>query len=1127
LKEEQKYLLEEFIFDLTEIPSSDVLVNLDISKKDVFKIHYELSEKLEFPLENILSQIIKVSVQNKRNSDTDSLCIALNGLTWDYKAKKVTSPLILIPISFKINKISQTIGFNLDTENYIFNPFIVNELKRSYDLIWEFNEEKDLYENLAIFTQFLNQNELEFTIENFKFIGNFHHHRYQIVKDLEALKNQEQNHLVKEILGEDFDNLTNIKVLTDCNLVSTDKDQLQVFEKIKTGNLLIQGPPGTGKSQVLTNLLAKLLFAGKMNLVVSEKKAALEVLVKKLSQYNLDDFTFISQGQIKSHDFIQKLKTTWDKLEIKNEKQPKNLLLSEQLLAQLQLTIDKMLSKNLIGGISLEEFKNLLKNHDLQKVEYSTAVPEIKVWLEQKSAIEQLYSIWGGFEKLHFLSQNALREHVQLDQEIRQLKLQFEKFAQKFEIETVGELIQIIRQIPRFQIIENESYKKYASVFSSKKDQNKFEKLKTKWITKEAEYLLISSEEKNWLQKPNISQIESWKIQLTGTWWTKRKAEKQIKTCLKDKNIVPQIAIENWLKYLVLIEVIQKLKEQFLIFGIERPALEIESISYIVKQLENEKSNELNHALSIDNNKRKEAVLAANELQIFQQKIKNIFFYDVEKITLKNLIYLDKNIEAIILQKSTLINFNSNIYNLLLSSKSPEEITQKILKSHWVNFESKWPELAKFDGSTLFEKIEKIIKSEQEEMFCFGKEIYYKQTEKFQYYNSILRTPNGQLKPYEKALKSKLKIGKSILVKEFAKSKQHKTIRELLNNEARIWIEVLTPIWLSTPTQVAVTFPMEQSLFEWVIFDEASQIPLSNALGSLQRAERAIIAGDEQQMSPSNYFASAITGVDLLHQANYYYPKTTLKHHYRSNHPALISFSNRYFYQNELIAYPSSTENKQPLNLHFIENGRFIDRQNIAEAKAVADLIEKSIDGIETLGIVAFSEQQLECIWKELSTATQQKINQNTVQGKGFYRALEQVQGDECDILIISLGYAKNEIGEFHKRFGPLNQKNGSKRLNVLLTRSKKSIHFFSSIKSKDLELSTNESINLLRYYLIQLENETENMPLKFPYDLQVKIKKNNQLLISQITDKINDARELVTTHDVLTKRGWKIQYEL
>lgn len=1126
MKEEQKYLLEEFIFDLTEIPSSDVLVNLDISKKDVFKIFDELSEKLEFPLENTLSQIIKVAVQNKRNSDTESLCIALNGLTWEYKGKIVTSPLILIPISFKINKITQKIGFHLDIENFIVNPFIVNQLKRSYNLIWESSEEKDFDENLEIFNQFLNQNELEFTIENFKFIGNFHHHRYQIVKDLEALKNQEQNHLVKEILGEDFDNQTNIIALTDYNLVSIDKDQMQVFEKIKTGNLVIQGPPGTGKSQVLTNLLAKLLYAGKMNLVVSEKKAALEVLVKKLSLFNLDDFTFISQGQVKSHDFIQKLKTTWDKLEIKNEKLPKNLLLSEQLLAQLQLTIDKMLSKNLIGGISLEEFKNLLKNHDLQKVEYSSAVPEIKVWLEQKSAIEQLYSIWGGFEKLHFLSQNALREHLQLDQEIRQLRLQFEKFAQKFEIETVGELVQIIRQIPRFQIIENESYKKYASVFTSKKDQSKFEKIKNKWLTKEAEFNLISSEEKNWNEKPNVSQIESWKIQLASTWWIKRKAEKQIKNCLKNKDVVPQIAIENWLKYLSISEEIQKLKEQFLSFGIERPELEIESISYIVKQLENEKANELNQALLIGESKRKQAILASNELQTFHQKIKNVLNNDLQKITIKNLIDLEEKIEEIILQRNVLINFNSNIYNLILTSESPQIIAEKILKSHWVNFESNWPELAKFNGDTLLEKIEKIIQSEQEEMFLFGKEIYFQQAQKFEQLNSILRTTSAKLKPEEKVLKAKLKIGKSILVKEFAKSKQHKTIRELLNSEARVWIEVLTPIWLSTPAQVAVTFPMEKSLFDWVIFDEASQIHLSNALGSLQRSKRGIIAGDDQQMSPSNYFASSITGVDLLHQANYYYPKTTLKHHYRSNHPALISFSNRYFYQNELIAYPSSTENKQPLNLHFIENGQFIDRQNMEEAKAVAALIEKSIDGKDALGIVAFSEQQLDCIWKELSATTQQKINQNIEQGKGFFRALEQVQGDECDTLIISFAYAKNEIGEFHKRFGPLNQKSGSKRLNVLLTRAKKSIHFFSSITSKDLKLSTNESINLLRYYLIQLESENENKTLEFPYDLEVKIEKNNQLLISQVTNKINDARELVTTHDVLTKRGWKIKYE-
>lgn len=1126
MKKEQKYLLEEFIFDLTEIQASDILVNVDFSKKEFFQIKTKLSESCEFPVEKSLSQIIKIAIQNKRTSDTDSLCIAYNGLNWNYKGKQVVSPLILIPISFKINKVSQTITFKPDFENFLFNPFIINEIQRSYGLKWEPNDVLDMDENLISLHEFLNTNQFEVTIENFKIIGNFHHHRYQIVKDLEALQNQEQNHLVKEILGEEFNNETDIKPLTNFNLVSIDKDQLLVFEKIKTGNLVIQGPPGTGKSQVLTNLLAKLLFEGKMNLVVSEKKAALEVLVKKLNQYQLDDFTFISQGKIKSHDFVQKLKNTWDKLELKVEEPAKNLMLSEQLLSQFQLTLDKMLSKNLIGGVSLEEFKKLLKDIDLKDITYSSAVPSIKTWLEQKSDIEKLYVSWGSFDKIKFLSQNALKDNFQLDQDIKNLKAEFEKFSKKFEINTVAELVQIIKQIPRFQILENELYKKYASLFSTKRDKNKFETLKIKWLSKASELNLIKSEESNWKTKPNLTQVESWKIQLSSNWWVKRKAEKQINIQLQNKEIIPEIAVENWQKYLSISQELQILEHEFLKLGIERPSVEIDSISYIVTQLENEKLNEINQAFSIDSTIRKEAILLSKELNDLLQKLKNIIDYDLDKLTLKDLIELEKSAVKIIREKNTLIHFNTELYKLIRTSKSPLEIAKRVLKSHWVDFESKWPELAKFDGQTMLSKIENIIKSENEEMFLFGKQIFHQQTEKFQRLNAILRTPSGKLKGDEKIFKANLKIGKSILVKEFAKTKQHKTIRELLKSEARIWIEILTPIWLSTPTQVAVTFPMEESLFDWVIFDEASQIPLSNALGSLQRAKRAIVAGDEHQMSPSSYFSGSVSSVDLLHQANYYYTKTTLKHHYRSNHPELISFSNRYFYQNELIAFPSSAENKHPLNLHFVENGRFIERQNIEEAKAVAKLIEKLIDQDDSLGIVAFSEQQIDSIWRKLSPSTKQKFSQKVEQGKGFFRALEQIQGDECDILIISLGYAKNELGEFHKRFGPLNQKNGSKRLNVLLTRSKKAIHFFSSIKSNELELSTNESVNLLRYLLIKLEEENRNEELVFPFDLDVKIEQPGQLSILNVTDKIDDARELITLHDVLSKRGWQISYQ-
>ena len=687
MSEIQKYQLEEFIFDLTEIPASDILVNLDFTKKDIFEIETELEPTIELDLENPLAQILKVAIHNKRNSDTETLCIAINGLHWEYKGKQVISPLILMPIKHKINKAKQTLTLHLDFENYLFNPFILNEIKRTFELGWEMDEHLTISENLKAFHGFIVEHELNFKIQRFKFLGNFHHHRYQIVKDLEALKKQEQNHLVNEILGENSEIEPSNKNLTNFNLLPVDKDQLTVFEKIKSGNLVIQGPPGTGKSQVLTNLLAKLLHAGKMNLVVSEKKVALEVLVKKLAQFELDDFTFISQSQVKSHDLIQKLKNTWQKLEQPIENPTVNLLLSDQLLAQLQLTIDKMLTKNLIGGVSLETFRNLIQHVNLDEITFSSQVPTIETWLEQKSEVEAIYKSWGGFEKIKILNQHSIREFVNLDTEVRQLKAQFEKFSNLFEVENVGQLIQLCTQIPRFQIVENEIYKKYAPVFSSPKARNKFEKLKNQWLIKEAEFELTKSEEINWKTAPTWTEIESWKIQLSASWWTRKKTIRLIKSKLANQDIVPEIAIENWKKYLLSQEEIQKLKSQFIAIGIERPALEIESISYIVKQLENDNSNELNHAFSMDENKRKVAIQASKDLENFHQTAKNLFNYDLHKITLKNLIELEQDIEEIILHKKQLINFDSNIYNLIKSHKNPEEIEKIILKSHWVNFE--------------------------------------------------------------------------------------------------------------------------------------------------------------------------------------------------------------------------------------------------------------------------------------------------------------------------------------------------------------------------------------------------------------------------------------------------------
>ena len=277
-------------------------------------------------------------------------------------------------------------------------------------------------------------------------------------------------------------------------------------------------------------------------------------------------------------------------------------------------------------------------------------------------------------------------------------------------------------------------------------------------------------------------------------------------------------------------------------------------------------------------------------------------------------------------------------------------------------------------------------------------------------------------------------------------------------------------------------------------------------------------------MSPSTYFkAGSKDAVDLLHQASFHWKNVSLKHHYRSDHPELIRFSNRYFYQNELKAFPSFTALKQPIQSHLVE-GRYENGKNLIEAKATAAFIQKTLSSNETIGIVAFSQTQLEAIFAALDPKSQEILLERVEEDRAFLRSLEHVQGDECDHLIISLGYGKDEEGQFHMRFGPLNQAGGGKRLNVLLTRARKKIDFFHSVTASDFSLSQNENVDLLRRFLHQLETATTETELEFPGSLEP-IQHGNKLTFSQIFSSITDAGELVTLVRVLESRGWKLEF--
>ena len=213
-------------------------------------------------------------------------------------------------------------------------------------------------------------------------------------------------------------------------------------------------------------------------------------------------------------------------------------------------------------------------------------------------------------------------------------------------------------------------------------------------------------------------------------------------------------------------------------------------------------------------------------------------------------------------------------------------------------------------------KILDIERSYKEEQKSFALEIENGIISTFNSYHNLLNTSARKLTEEQKKLKATLRKGKSILIKEFAKTKSHPSLRELQQSEAKIWIDLLKPIWLSNPSQVSGCFPLEEGLFDVAIFDEASQIPIQNALGTIHRATQVVIAGDEHQMGPSSFFkAGDQEAMDVLHQASYNWPVVRLKHHYRSAHPDLISFSNQHFYNSELTAYPQHDALSQYLNL--------------------------------------------------------------------------------------------------------------------------------------------------------------------------------------------------------------------
>jgi predicted DNA-binding WGR domain protein len=382
-----------------------------------------------------------------------------------------------------------------------------------------------------------------------------------------------------------------------------------------------------------------------------------------------------------------------------------------------------------------------------------------------------------------------------------------------------------------------------------------------------------------------------------------------------------------------------------------------------------------------------------------------------------------------------------------------------------------------------------------------------------------------QLDSDGKRFKKRYSTGRRELEHEFGKTMRYRSIRDLSGDDTGLVVNDLKPIWLMSPLSVSDTLPLQSDLFDVVIFDEASQIPTEEAVPAMCRARQVIVVGDEMQLPPTTFFSSSLDEDEmqvvaeeegekisiildadsLLSQAARNLPASLLAWHYRSRSESLINFSNAAFYNGRLVTIPdnrvpvrqtsSEAHNSRqesshkdgaervlniPISYHHISDGVYEKQTNPAEARYIAGLLRELFRAStkRSIGIVAFSEAQQQSIESALeglaerdsefaARLEEEYVREDDNQFNGlFIKNLENVQGDERDIIILSICYAPDASGRMLMNFGPINNRGGEKRLNVIFSRAKHHMAVVSTIMPEAITNTHNDGARALQGFL-------------------------------------------------------------
>lgn len=359
----------------------------------------------------------------------------------------------------------------------------------------------------------------------------------------------------------------------------------------------------------------------------------------------------------------------------------------------------------------------------------------------------------------------------------------------------------------------------------------------------------------------------------------------------------------------------------------------------------------------------------------------------------------------------------------------------------------------------------------------------------------------------------------TLLKRESNKKRQLKSVNELVSG-AGAFMQEIKPVWLMNPSTISMHFSKSKLKFDCVIFDESSQLKLEHALSAASLADQIVILGDEHQLPPTTFFetidddhedetddyqyedllAAGKTLLGVSHEA-------MLNYHYRSRYEELIAFSNHFVYQDRLITFPNP-EDSHAVSLEYVKNSICLEGRNDLEAQKVVEVCKAIADDPnnkgKSLGVIALSKKQENAIRESFHSFISNNLLYEEVFGEEldgiqepfFIKNLENVQGDERDIIVLSTAYGKDNKGNVPQRFGPINTSNGYRRLNVAVTRAKEKMVCVTSLRAIDITEGTNRGRQMLKQYLnycelgkesLNTENLTSEGPEESDFEISVR----------------------------------------